>query len=369
MEITSEPLYDVSSSFWENFDRGPRTLTDQETSRLERLSDEICNLEKSSGESTRVTLFGKTIPSPVGVASGPAPNYRWLALFSQLGYSILTYKTMRDRRWIGHGMPNLLHVKGDFAHGFVSRAGVTGSITNSLGMPTPEPGFWRAEARRVAETVRDRFFVMSVTATVGRETSEEDVLSQFSSLALEGKNLGADAVELNLSCPNILPGEGGETFTDAKLSGRVVDAVRKRVGGDYPVFIKTGYLRDYREFVEETWDDRVAYVAMNSVAAVVRDRDGVPLFTDRGGKAGICGSAIRELARRAVANLAEQRTAGRDYKIVGLGGILGPRDAVSLMKSGADAVESATGALLNPFLALEVRLRLLQTKVRGATHR
>ena len=303
------------------------------------------------------------------MASGPAPNYRWLALFSQLGYSILTYKTMRDRRWIGHGMPNLLHVEGDFAHGFVSRAGVTGSITNSLGMPTPEPGFWRAEARRVAETVRDRFFVMSVTATVGRETSEEDVLSQFSSLALEGKNLGADAVELNLSCPNILPGEGGETFTDAKLSGRVVDAVRKSVGGDYPVFIKTGYLRDYREFVEETWDDRVAYVAMNSVAAVVRDRDGVPLFTDRGGKAGICGSAIRELARRAVGNLAEQRTGGRDYKIVGLGGILGPRDAVSLMKSGADAVESATGALLNPFLALEVRLRLLQTKVRGATHR
>jgi len=115
MEITSEPLYDVSSSFWENFDRGPRTLTDQETSRLERLSDEICNLEKSSGESTRVTLFGKTIPSPVGVASGPAPNYRWLVLFSQLGYSILTYKTMRDRRWIGHGMPNLLHVEGDFA--------------------------------------------------------------------------------------------------------------------------------------------------------------------------------------------------------------------------------------------------------------
>ena len=98
--------------------------------------------------------------------------------------------------------------RGRLRTGFVSRAGVTGSITNSLGMPTPEPGFWRAEARRVAETVRDRFLVMSVTATVGRETSEEDMLSQFSSLALEGKNLGADAVELNFSCPNILPGEG-----------------------------------------------------------------------------------------------------------------------------------------------------------------
>ena len=368
-EIASEPLYDVSSSFWDNFDRGPRSLTNYETSRLEQLSDKIRNLETDSEESTRVTLFGKTITSPVGVASGPAPNYKWLALFSQLGYSILTYKTMRDRRWIGHGMPNLLHVSGDFGHGFVSSMGVTGSITNSLGMPTPDPSVWRAEARRVAETSRDRFFILSVSATVGRETSEEDMLSQFSSLALEGKNLGADAVELNLSCPNVLPGEGGETYTDAKLSGRVVDAVRKKVGGDFPVFVKTGYLRDYREFVEQTWDNRVAYVAMNSVAAVVRDREGVPQFADRGGKAGICGSAIRELARGAVANLAEQRTGGRDYKIVGLGGVLGPEDAVSLMKSGADIVESATGALLNPFLALEVRLWLLRAKVGGANHR
>jgi len=39
------------------------------------------------------------------------------------------------------------------------------------------------------------------------------------------------------------------------------------------------------------------------------------------------------------------------------------------MKSGADIVESATGALLNPFLALEVRLWLLRAKVGGANHR
>jgi dihydroorotate dehydrogenase len=216
----------------------------------------------------------------------------------------------------------------------------------------------------MAEAKGNRFFVMSVTATV-EEGREEDMLAQFASLALEGKLAGADSVELNLSCPNVLPGEGGETFTDAKLSGSVVDSVRRSVGSGFPIFVKVGVLDDYSELVERTYDEGIAYVAVNSVPAEVRGPSGEILFLDRGGRAGICGAAIREGAKRAVSSLAALKRGGREFKVIGLGGILGPQDALALLGAGADAVESATGALLDPCLGLKTRLALLEAKAGG----
>jgi len=310
---------------------------------------------------TEILLFGKKVPNPVGVASGPAPNFEWLSFFSELGYGILTYKTMRDRPWVGHQMPNLLNVRGDFQTGFVSSTELTGSITNSLGMPTPEPEVWQSDARKLAEVKRDRYFVMSVTATPD-PGGEDSMLSQFSTLAAMSKKVGADAVELNLSCPNVSPGEGGETFTDPKLSGKVVGAVRAAVGTDFPIFVKVGLLDDYTAFVDCTYDERVAYVAINSVPGVVREASGKVIFSDRGGKAGVCGAAIREKALQAVSKLARLRGGRREFPLIGLGGVLGPEDGLALMGAGADAVESAAGALIDPTLGLRVNLGLLEAR-------
>jgi len=349
----------MSLSFWDNYSKGPRKLTAIEEAEVKELKGAIERREQEAGSHSDAVIFGKRIRNPVGIASGPAPNFKWLEFFSKLGYGILTYKTMRDREWHGHGMPNLLYVRGNFRTGFVAVDGRTGSITNSLGMPTPKPSVWKQDASRFARSKGDCYFVISVTATV-EGGGEEDVLGQFAALAADSKRSGADAVELNLSCPNVLPGEGGETFTDAKLSGRVVDAVRRSIGSGFPIFVKVGYLSDYRALVDETYDDRVAYVAINSVPGVVRDSLGEALFSDRGGKAGICGAAIREKARDAVSKLARLRREGREFPIIGLGGVLGARDALALKRRGASAVECATGALLDPCMGLKISLGLLE---------
>jgi len=353
----------MSLSFWDNYSKGPRKLTAEEEADVNGLKERIDRTERDEGFRSDVVLFGKRIRYPVGIASGPAPNFKWLAFFSKLGYGILTYKTMRDREWRGHGMPNLLYVRGNFRTGFIAADDRTSSITNSLGMPTPKPSVWKQDARRIARSKGDCFFVVSVTATV-EGGGEGDMLGQFAALALESKRLGADAVELNLSCPNVLPGEGGETYSNAKLSGRVVDAVRRGVGSSFPIFVKIGYLSDYRALVDETYDDRVAYVAINSVPGVVRDSLGGALFTDRGGKAGICGAAIRRKARDAVSRLARLRGERREFPIIGLGGVLGVHDALALRNRGASVVECATGALLDPCMGLKISLGLLEAKAR-----
>jgi len=353
----------MSLSFWDNYANGPRKLTAEEEASIQKLNALIERSEQETDFRSETVLFGRKIRHPVGIASGPAPNYKWLAFFSKLGYGILTYKTMRDREWPGHGKPNLLHVRGNFRTGFTTADTVTGSITNSLGMPTPKPSVWKRDARRIARMKGGRFFVISVTATIDGG-GEEDMLAQFAGLSAESKRSGADAVELNLSCPNVLPGEGGESYTNAKLSGRVVGAVRSAVGSAFPIFIKVGYLEDYRALVDETYDNRVAYVAINSVSGVVRDSMGHALFSDRGGKAGICGAAIREKARDAVSKLAGLRRGGREFAIVGLGGVLDARDALALEERGANVVECATGALLDPCVGLKIALGRLEAKAR-----
>ena len=301
----------------------------------------------------------------MALASGPAPNSAWLEFFADLGYDILTHKTVRDRIWEGHRLPNILNVEGDFGSGFRVVGGFNGTITNSFGMPSADPSVWQGEVRRVLDNCRGKFVVVSVTATTVKETTESDVVAQFASLSAAVKRTGAQAVELNLSCPNLSAGEGGEVYADPRLCGRIVDAVRQEVGGEYPVLLKSGFLEDFASLVEETCRGPTGYVVINSIPAEVRGSAGELAFADRGGRAGVAGNALFEFTARAVRSLQRRRESGRDFVIFAVGGVAGPAQALKLMALGADVVESATGALHDSTLALRIKKALLEGGLRG----
>lgn len=358
-------LYDIHSSFWQNFEDGPRPLSPAEEEGLESLRREADHLRTSTGARTDITIFGKKVPSPVAIAAGPAPNSKWLGFFFDLGYDLVTHKTVRDRHWTGHPMPNVVNVQGNFRDGFTATEAYTGTITNSLGMPSPSPDDWKRDVSKTVAMRGGRYVVVSVTATLGKGSTEDEMLEQFASLSGQVKSAGADAVEVNLSCPNVSSGEGGEVFTDARLSGRVADAVKAEVGSSYPLLVKVGYLPDYVALVDEVGDDRVGYVAINSVAAPVRDSEGNRLFDDRGGKAGIAGAALLDLTRSAVKGLADiKQKRDLDYEVFGVGGVADPSSALQILDDGAAVVESATAALWDPLLAMKVKKSLLE---RGAS--
>jgi len=323
-----------------------------------RLEDEVRAL-RESGRSTELLLFGRRVESPVAVAAGPAPNALWLEFFSGLGYDLLTHKTVRDRYWAGHPLPNILNVEGDFRNGFRASDEFRGTITNSLGMPSADPGRWQGEVRKVLQRCREKFVAVSVTATVNGESSVGDAVEQFASLAGMVKGTGAHAVELNFSCPNVSTGEG-EVYADQKLCGRIVDSVRQEVGGSYPLLLKTGFLDDYNLLVEETCSGPTGYVVINAIPAEVRGPAGELVFSDRGGKAGVAGKAIFGFTKKAVEGLQSIRADGGEFKIFAVGGITEPAHALELISSGADVVESATGALHDPALALRIKKALLE---------
>jgi dihydroorotate dehydrogenase (NAD+) catalytic subunit len=155
---------------------------------------------------------------------------------------------------------------------------------------------------------------------------------------------GVDALELNISCPNIE--EGGIQF-GCSLAGTfdVVSAVRKVTR--LPVIPKlTPNVTDVASFAraaEDAGADAVSLV--NTFLAMVIDVETRrPKISNIVG--GLSGPAIRPIAVRMVYEC------GQAVKIpvIGMGGIADARDALEFMIAGATAVQVGTANFVDPFI-------------------
>jgi dihydroorotate dehydrogenase (NAD+) catalytic subunit len=155
---------------------------------------------------------------------------------------------------------------------------------------------------------------------------------------------GVDALELNISCPNIK--EGGITF-GCSLTGThdVVSAVRKVT--TLPVIPKlTPNVTDVASFAraaEDAGADAVSLV--NTFLAMAIDvHTRRPRLTNIVG--GLSGPAIRPIAVRMVY---ECRNTVK-LPIIGMGGIANAEDVIEFMIAGANAVQVGTMNFVDPFI-------------------
>src|SRR5499426_1781432 len=155
---------------------------------------------------------------------------------------------------------------------------------------------------------------------------------------------GVDAIELNISCPNIK--EGGIQF-GCSLSGTfdVVSAVRKVT--KLPLIPKlTPNVTDVASFAraaEEGGADAVSLV--NTFLAMVIDVETRrPKISNIVG--GLSGPAIRPIAVRMVYECRQMVK----IPIVGMGGIASARDALEFMIAGATAVQVGTANFVDPLI-------------------
>src|SRR5687768_16508819 len=155
---------------------------------------------------------------------------------------------------------------------------------------------------------------------------------------------GVDAIELNISCPNIK--EGGIQF-GCSLTGTydVVSAVRKVTA--LPVIPKlTPNVTDVASFAraaEDAGADAISLV--NTFLAMAIDvHTRRPKLTNIVG--GLSGPAIRPIAVRMVYEC--RRVVG--IPIVGMGGIATAEDVLEFMIAGANAVQVGTANFVDPFI-------------------
>ena len=155
---------------------------------------------------------------------------------------------------------------------------------------------------------------------------------------------GVNAIELNISCPNIKA--GGITFGNSAVgTSEVVQAVRSVT--KLPIIPKlTPNVTDIAGIpraAEEAGADAVSLV--NTFLAMAIDVETRrPVLSN--GVGGLSGPAIRPIAVRMVYECSQAVT----IPIIGMGGIMTARDVLEFIIAGATAVQVGTANFVNPNL-------------------
>ena len=303
---------------------------------------------------------GLPIASPLGVPAGPLLNSRWILYYAALGFDVLTYKTVRSVARASYERPNLLPIEREPVNGRMKAAAAEtngwDSWAISFGMPSKHPRVWQDDVEAARKSLpAGKILVVSVVASPQTGWSLDRIAADFARCAAHAREAGAHAIEANLSCPNVSTQEGS-LFQSADASGVVAAEIRNRVR-DLPLVLKVGAF-DSREqaaaVVAAVAPHASAISTTNTIAAIVTDRSGAPLF--EGHKRGIGGRAIRERCLAELTMLRQIVTGvGAGLRLIGVGGIGSAADAIERLAAGAHHVQIATAAMIDPASGIDIR--------------
>jgi dihydroorotate dehydrogenase (NAD+) catalytic subunit len=234
------------------------------------------------------------------------------------------------------------------------------TITNSFGNPSRGPQFWVDDMREAVKAQgKGQLLISSVVGTIKEGFSDEDYYRDFANTAKLAVAAGAQAIELNLSCPNVA-NEGILCYTyDAILE---ISRLTKELIGNIPLIAKFGYFTAAQQPLLEqivlgTQHYLAAFSVINTIQAAVVDEQGKQLLPGEGRlKAGLCGASIKWAGLDMVKRLNALRQQHHlSYEIIGVGGVMQPADFLEYRAAGADVIQSVTAAMWNDNLAAEIK--------------
>ena len=279
------------------------------------------------------TLGNAWFPAPIFTASGCASSGRELAQFFPLKDigAVVTKSVMTKPR---HGRPT------------PRMAETPSGMLNSIGLQGPGIDSFLANdvPWLVAQGAR-------VIVSIAGETADE-----YAVLARKIRATGGiSAIEVNISCPNV-ENRGLVFATDCDTSARVIDSVRKIIGGEIPIIAKlTPDVTDITSVAKAVHDSGADAVALiNTILGMVINIDS--MRPHLGGKTGgLSGPAIRPVAVRAIYQV---HSALPQLPILGMGGVATGRDALEMILAGASGVSVGTASFGNPTAAISVQREL-----------
>lgn len=153
---------------------------------------------------------------------------------------------------------------------------------------------------------------------------------------------GVDALEVNISCPNVK--EGGIVFgTDPRAAAAVTGSVKKHTGKTVIVKLSPNVtdITVMAKAVEAAGADAISLInTLTGMSIDIRTRK--PLLGNITG--GLSGPAVKPIAVRMVWQAAN----AVKIPIIGMGGIASAEDAIEFMLAGASAVAVGAYNFVNP---------------------
>lgn len=271
-------------------------------------------------------MFGVRFKNPIIGASGTVGYGTELSEFSDLGdFGAVITKGISKRPRVGNPPPRLLETPSGLLNSIgLENIGAERFIDEVL------PKLKREDTRIIVN-------VFGETVEGYREVSEI-----FSGVE------GVDALEINLSCPNIK--EGGIAFgRDPEIAAWIVKEVKG--ASNKPVIAKlTPNVTDIVPIAKAVEDEGADAISLINtlLGMAVNTENQRPYFKNV--TAGLSGPAIRPVALRFVW---EAKNAVK-IPIIGIGGIVSAEDALEFIMAGAEAVEIGTANFINPKTASEI---------------
>lgn len=277
--------------------------------------------------SLNVSIAGIRLENPVVIASGILGTTSGLMKrLSDAGAGAITTKTTTLKPREGNPLPNVYEL--EFG------------LVNSMGLPNPGAEEMAMEIRKAKMDVR-----IPIIASIAGESEEE-----FLKVASIMEEAGADAIELNLSCPHSRK-FGLELGSDPYLVKKIARELKGSIS--LPIFAKiSAHFPSIPDYLGEFIEHIDGVTAINTLKAMVIDVDEMaPVLGSRYG--GLSGPAIRPVALRVVNEI---RRAFPDISIIGIGGVEDWRSAVEMIMAGADAVGIGTAIKKGLNIIEEIKL-------------
>lgn len=312
------------------------------------------------------TFCGRPVDSPLGIPAGPLLNGRWVLYYASLGFDVLTYKTVRSVEHACYPLPNLVPVRTSQLSGDERELPeideMRGSWAVSFGMPSMPPETWRRDVEWTrAQLPANKLLTVSLVGTVQPGWSIDHLADDYAQCAQWAIESGADCIETNFSCPNVATCDG-QLFQQPREAAIVAARVRD-VAPSTPFIAKVGHISD-AEQAEALLTALAPFIdgfAMtNSVATQVLGREGEQLFD--GHKRGICGTATRNASvaqTRLFSQIIQQHNL--TTRLIGVGGAESADCVREYLNAGAESIQLATAAMVNPLTAIEIRRDLANT--------
>ena len=160
-----------------------------------------------------------------------------------------------------------------------------------------------------------------------------------------------DAMEINISCPNVKQG-GVEFGNDPEMSARVVEECRRQT--KKPLITKlspnqTDIAENARRCIEAGTDGLAVINTITGMAIDIHSQR--PIIGNNQG--GLSGPAIKPIALLKVHQVYQQSKKHK-IPIIGQGGITTPEDAIEFLIAGASAVGIGTALFYEPLVCAKI---------------
>jgi dihydroorotate dehydrogenase len=283
-----------------------------------------------------IILAGLKFPNRIGMAAGLDKNARAIDGLGAMGFGFVEVGTVTPLAQPGNPKPRMFRLP--TANALINRLGF-----NNEGLDAFLANVQKAKFRS-ASTANPMLLGLNIgkNAATPIENATDDYL-----ICLRGVYPHADYVTVNISSPNTknLRALQSDEALDALLGAIAAErtVLKQKHGKSVPIFVKIA--PDLDESQVEVIALTLKKHGMDGVVATntTLSREAVKGLPHCDEAGGLSGAPVLQASNQVIRQL--RAALGKDFPIIGVGGVMSAADAVSKIEAGADVVQIYTGLI------------------------